>query len=143
MGEQFAWNLVGRRTGMGLDETSLGIGDTLDWGSWCRQVGWDYFNVSSTLRRRRGEQYRPIATLIGDEDTVTCGADWIPLLSHQRAYKAWGTDPAVGTPGLGNADHHWTIVDRRCHAEGGEFINPLTQAQNNYPPEVEKAFVDA
>ena len=141
MGEQFAWNLVGRRSGMGLDESSLSILDTLEWGSWYRQVGWDYFNGSSSLRRRLGQQFRPIASLIGDEDTVTCGADWIPLLHGARGYVASGTAAASGTPGLGNAEHHWTLVDRRCHAEGGEFINPLTGAPSSFPPDLERAFV--
>ncbi|MBI5852501.1 MAG: hypothetical protein HZB39_15925, partial [Planctomycetes bacterium] len=142
MGEQFAWNLIGRRSGMGLDETSLSIRDILEWASWYRQVGWDFFSGSSILRRRRGEQYRPIASLLGDEDTVTCGVDWIPYLSGTRDHVAAGLSPATAAPpAIGNADHYWTIVDRRCHGEGGEHFNPITSAPSTVAEDFEKTFL--
>lgn len=138
MGEQFAWNYVGRRSGMGLDETSLTIFDTLEWATWFRQQGSDYFSSSQILRRRRGEQVHPLLYLVGDEDTVTCGVDWIPYLSGTRSMVERGASTVV----QGSADFWWTIVDKRCHAEGGEFRTAIMNAPSTYTPDNDKEFVN-
>ncbi|MGE0145565.1 MAG: hypothetical protein AB7I19_17295 [Planctomycetota bacterium] len=122
-GEQASYNQIGRVLGIWGPESSKGPWDALWWGYYLRQIGWDYFNASTTMRLRMGDAVRPMVFLIADEDTVTTGVDNVPLLkwglpSATRGYEARGIRP--GTPLVA-----WSIVDKRCHGEPGHFLTPI------------------
>jgi hypothetical protein len=141
MGEQFTWDLIGRRCGTGLYETSLNLQDTLEWGAYYRLEGWDYFNSSTMLRLRRGEVYRPMMFLVADEDTVTCGVDWLPSLSGVRGYAARGLALGVAPQGFVSPSIYWSVVDRRCHGEGGELVTPVGGVPSDWIADADREFV--
>ncbi|MBK8977370.1 MAG: hypothetical protein IPM29_15775 [Planctomycetes bacterium] len=118
MGEQFTYRYLGRGTGMTLHDTSYNLKDALEWPFYLRQIDADYFNVSLLVRQRFGEVRRPMAWLVADEDTVTSGVDWIPYLSGTRGIDYQGL--IAGPPLLA-----WSVVDRRCHGEGGPVTTPI------------------
>jgi hypothetical protein len=141
MGEQFTWDLIGRRCGTGLYETSLNLQDTLEWGAYYRLEGWDYFNSSTMLRLRRGEVYRPMMFLVADEDTVTCGVDWLPSLSGVRGYDARGLALGVAPQGFVSPSIYWSVVDKRCHGEGGELVTPVGGVPTTWIADADREFV--
>jgi hypothetical protein len=110
MGEQFSYEYICRRTGTAARATALELADSLEWPFALRQRGFDYFNTSTTLRMRRGELRGPVHFLIGDEDTVATGTDFLPLLSDVRDYREQFRN-SVTRDGF-------TVVDRRDHQAG-------------------------
>jgi hypothetical protein len=117
MGEQFSYEYICRRTGTAARATALELADSLEWPFALRQRGFDYFNTSTTLRLRRGELRGPVHFLIGDEDTVATGTDFLPLLSGVRDYREQFRDTA--------SHHGFTVVDRRDH-QAGLFETPYS-----------------
>ncbi|MBK8976321.1 MAG: hypothetical protein IPM29_10355 [Planctomycetes bacterium] len=127
MGEQAAYDYIGRGTGMRLHDTSLNLADSLEWGFYLRQLGpgTDYFHASTLVRMRAGELRRPLVWTIGDEDTVSNGVDWLPYLSGTRGIDYRGV--LAGPPVVA-----WTLVDRRGHGEGGTFELPIAGVPGQY-----------
>ena len=134
-GEQSSYNQIGRSLGIWGPESSKGPFDVLWWGFYLRQIGWDYFNASTTMRLRVGDAVRPMTFLIADEDTVTSGVDSLPLLSGTRGYPAFGYD--AGPPLVA-----WSVVDKRCHGEPGLYRLPISGIPSTDPGEYVHEIVD-
>jgi hypothetical protein len=131
MGEQFSYEYICRRTGTAARATALELADSLEWPFALRQRGFDYFNTSTTLRMRRGELRGPVHFLIGDEDTVATGTDFLPLLSDVRDYREQFRH--------GVTRHGFTVVDRRDH-QAGLYETPYSP--NVFTYDIERAVAE-
>ncbi|MFO1051196.1 MAG: hypothetical protein U1F36_03140 [Planctomycetota bacterium] len=75
---------------------------------------------------------------VADEDTVTCGVDWLPMLTGVRDFVERGLVPALAQPGQGSSEFYWSIIDRRCHGEGGRFNTPVSGTSSTWLPDSDK-----
>ncbi len=103
---------------------SYTVRDTVDIPMWCRIEGTDLASVSSTNRWLLPLSHiqRPIYFFLGDEDTVTHGTDWVPILN--RAAGQNGTQPQEGQVTyqtvVGNGHTvtvRWSIASKSGHGE--------------------------
>src|SRR5204862_1163766 len=74
-----------------------------------------FFHGSGTRAWRDGFLKRPIYFILGDEDAVTCGTDWIPLLTGSREFNESGQVTQAGRPPL-----FWSCIPKNCH-DGWEY----------------------
>ncbi|NLG63281.1 MAG: hypothetical protein GX539_13665, partial [Candidatus Cloacimonetes bacterium] len=117
-GEQISYNFLSALSGFRGSDTAYRIADTLEISGWLRDYAMDFFSASTTTRLRHGHVQRPLSFLVGDEDTVTNGTDWMPLLTDTRAYVPNAVSMAYGMPIA------TMVIDRRCHASG-YFTTPI------------------
>ncbi|MFO1054483.1 MAG: hypothetical protein U1F36_19860 [Planctomycetota bacterium] len=117
LADQFNFEYLATRTGFSSCGGAYSPHDTLEWGTAFRFMdqtpgspGWDYFNLSPLIRKRRGELYAAMAWVCQDEDTIGHGTDWMSLLTGTRNY----TPRFAST----SAPLCFTAVDRRCHESG-------------------------
>ncbi len=79
------------------------------------------FHTSAIRAWRDGYLKRPIYFVVNDEDSVTTGTDWLPLIDDQRRYHPFGSASANGVT------LWWSTSEKRCH-DGGAHISAITQA---------------
>ncbi len=116
---------------LGLDQSGAGyqLRDAMEIPMWCNQEQTDFASVSFTNRWFRGHIQRPVYFLIGDEDGVTHGTDWIPLLKRANRVTGDGSLLESGTMDVTNVFGKtvrvfWSVVSKTCH--GGDRVNVFT-----------------
>jgi hypothetical protein len=131
LADQFHFEFVAQRHGLSNIGGAYNPEDTLEWGTAFRFMdqatgskGWDYFNLSTPLRRKRGEFYSAFAMHWPDEDTICHGTDTLPLITGTRTY----TDKLV-IPGI--PLFAFSTVDRRCH-DYGFYTTAISGVANEF-----------
>lgn len=106
--------------GLDVSANAYNMRDTVDFMAWCRAEQTDFASLSFTNRWYKGHIQRPTYFLIGDEDMVSHGTDWLQILTGTNA--ANRTQPQSGTHTLHNVfqrdvDVHWSLVSKQGHSE--------------------------
>ncbi len=100
--------------------------DRLDWRMTLGQLGSSPGEASFLQRFRRGETRRPQYFLIADEDSVTNGTDWLPILAQQPGYRDNGHHRVA-------SDLFWSRHDASCHEENWFRIPAAMKPDESLP----------
>jgi len=120
--EQHSYDFCSSLSGFWLSGNGIEPRDTLVFPWWMRLAGTDYLSASFVNRLRTGHIYRPHYFVVGDEDIVTHGDDWVPyfLTGPVTTIPEYGTRSIPNTPAPGvTTNVYFSVVPQTCHQ--GDF----------------------
>lgn len=105
---------------LGTDGSGTGydMRDALEFPFWCRQEDTDFASASFSNRWARGHVQRPTYFVLGDEDSVSTGTDWLPILKGTTELQSSHDGHMNVTNALGRAvDVLWSVITKTGHSE--------------------------
>ncbi|MEZ5965129.1 MAG: hypothetical protein R3F56_14945 [Planctomycetota bacterium] len=123
--QMFATSLIGAEN----SSHSYLMRDTVEIPMWCRLEGTDFASISTTNRWALQHMQRPVYFLVGDEDTVTHGTDWVQILlgsgSHQLKQLDHGwIRQRLNVFGV-ETQILWSVVSKSAHGEARPNVYTL------------------
>ncbi|MCC6669776.1 MAG: hypothetical protein IT458_01860 [Planctomycetes bacterium] len=98
-----------------------------DWSIFCRLEQTDYQSLSLVNRVAWGHLYRPTYVLTGDEDPVSHGADWMPILTQSAGPEQTYHYARLLPGGPPQARLYVSVFSKTCHGtEPGLFKIPTS-----------------